>query len=186
MKKYSIHLLICLSTLLFSCTSEKEKAIKLFTESISEFASPDTITHIEIIDTVSLSHVDSSLEVVNNKLGAYDTLILSFNNQIESTEQRLASSDSTLKALKFEMLRPIWEQTIQQDKNTLMRLKLNLAEAEKHLGYTRIKSEFLTKAKTNAVDDVAYYKIKGHTADSYLEYFVSPSGKVLNEKPKAL
>jgi hypothetical protein len=184
MKKHLQYFLMLLLVVAVSCSSEteEEKAKKVLMAAISEFASPDVIDSIQVVDTISMESIQAASKLADSAMDAFDTLLASIPLQIESAKRRIAVSEEELAKLKFEMLRPMWLQTLEQDQATLEQLNQMLQSSEEKQARAQVKQNFINKAIENGLEGTAYYKIKGYSSGDYREYFVSPGAVVLNEK----
>jgi hypothetical protein len=184
MKKSKIYVIILVAIAFAACSGEsaEEKNKKLMFKAISEYLSPMQLDSVSIIDTTTLVAVQSALLKVDSAEHTLDSLLVAIPLAIEKAEELLASHEVELANVSFPMLIPIWEKTIATQKNTIASYNSTLETISREKKNIEVKKRFSQKAIDNANDEIAYYKVVGYANDSHRDYFVSPTGSVLNTK----
>jgi hypothetical protein len=186
MKKTNFYIVLLLSIGILACSGEsaEEKNRKVMHNAISEFVSPSLLDSVVITDTAMVDAVKNALLKLDSSDKTLDSLMMAIPEHIESAQQSLEKTEEDLANLTFAMLKPMMEQTIAMQKSNIAKYHQMLESLAKQKELNAIKRRFSNKAIANALENLAYYSVQGHMNDSYREYFVSPGGVVLNEKPK--
>ncbi len=183
MKNIKLLSLALFVSLLCSCGSEpkeptfEEKA----SEAIAKHLSADSVSDFQILDTLTVSTLDTLKSQVEKSKMIADSQVVRLPKSIEATKLRIEEAQKNKDEATSSLFADSYDMILEQENETLASFETTLQNAKELKEACEENLRFIETAKSKAEGDIAYLKTKVTVGDETKYFALTPKLEILKE-----